>query len=167
MKISIIAAAAENNVIGNKGAIPWHLPTAFKHFKELTMGHPIIMGSKTFASIGKPLPGRTNIVLATDPIFAAEGCLVAHSLDEALRLAGGADEAFICGGGRVYAAALPLAQTIHLTRVHANVPGDVFFPELDQKEWRLVREEHHARDEKNPFDFTFLTYERRVEAQQQ
>ncbi len=164
MKLSIIAAVGENHVIGARGKIPWHLPADFKRFKELTMGHPIIMGNKTFESIGKPLPGRTNIVLAQDPNYAADGCLVAHALDEALALAKnaeGGDEVFVCGGGQVYALTLPLANILYLTKVHGAFEGDTFFPKFNEGDWMLTSSEEHKKDEKNPFDFTFLTYQRK------
>lgn len=164
-KLSIIAAFGENRVIGSQGRIPWHLPADFKRFKELTMGHPIIVGRKTFESIGKPLAGRTNIVITTQNDFGAEGCLVAHSLEDALRLAEsaeGASEVFVIGGERIYKLALPKAQTMYLTKVHGVFGGDAFFPNFNEGEWRLADSEFHKRDEKNPFDFTFLTYERNI-----
>jgi dihydrofolate reductase len=161
MKISIIAAMGDNNVIGSHGKIPWHLPADFKRFKELTMGHPIIMGNKTFESIGKPLPGRTNIVLAKDQGYAAEGCVVVHSLDAALELAEKeTDEAFIIGGGMVYALAMPVADRIYLTKVSGMFEGDTFFPEIDENKWMLTDSEPHAADTKNPFDYTFCVYEK-------
>lgn len=161
MRISLIAAVAENNVIGAGGKIPWHLPADFKHFKELTMGHPVIMGRKTFESIGKPLSGRTNIVLSSpDASFAPKGCRVASSLEEAFRLAENTDEAFVIGGGVVYAVALPLANRVYLTRVHAKVDGDTFFPKLPETEWRLVDSTFRTHDDTNAFDCTFETYER-------
>ncbi|HUC31384.1 MAG TPA: dihydrofolate reductase [Candidatus Paceibacterota bacterium] len=158
MKISLIAAMGENRVIGAGGKIPWHLPADFKHFKEITMGHPVIMGRKTFESIGKPLPGRTNIVITANPGYKAEGCLMARSMEEALKLAGNADEAFVIGGEQIYRAALDLAETVYLTKVHGTFDGDAFFPELDEKKWKLIDTEFHAKDEKNPFDYAFLIY---------
>ena len=163
MKIAIIAAMGENRAIGFQGKIPWHLPADFKHFKELTMGHPIIEGSKTFESIGKALPGRTNIVIARDMEYKAEGCLVAHSFDEALGLAErseGANEVFVCGGGQIYALALPRAEVLYVTKVRGIFEGDVFFPELDERTWHLVGEEKHSADEKNAFEYSFCVYER-------
>jgi dihydrofolate reductase len=161
MKISIIAALGENRVIGAQGKIPWHLPADFQKFKALTLGHPVIMGKNTFESIGKPLPGRTNIVLTKDPNYAAEGCVVAHSLDDALALAGKeSEEIFIIGGGAVYELALPLADTLYLTEVHGIFEGDAFFPEFNEDEWRLVSSEPHTKDEKNAYDYEFRVYER-------
>jgi dihydrofolate reductase len=164
MKISIIAAMGDNRVIGAQGKIPWHLPADFKKFKELTMGHPVIMGNKTFESIGKPLPGRTNIILAKDPDYAADGCLISHSLDDAIALAKeaeGSGEVFIGGGGQVYALALPMTDTIYLTKVHGVFEGDTFFPEFDESQWKLVNSEERQKDEKNSFDLTWLTYGRK------
>lgn len=162
MKISIIAAMGENRAIGLAGKIPWHLPADFKRFKELTLGHPVVMGNKTFESIGKPLPGRTNIVLAKDPEYVAEGCAVVHSLDDAFALAGKEDkEVFVIGGGSVYALAMSMADIIYLTKVQGIFEGDVFFPEIDESEWRLVSSESHLKDEKNAYDYTFCVYERK------
>lgn len=162
MKVSIIAAMGENRAIGLQGKIPWYLPADFKRFKELTLGHPVVMGSKTFESIGKPLSGRTNIVLAKDSDYAAEGCLVVHSLGDALALAGKEkEEIFIIGGGSVYALAMPVADTIYLTKVRGTFEGDVFFPEIDEDEWRLVSSEPHLKDEKNAYDYEFCVYERK------
>jgi len=162
MKISIIAAMGENRAIGLAGKIPWHLPADFKRFKELTLGHPVVMGNKTFESIGKPLPDRTNIVLAKDSDYAAEGCLVVHSLDDALALAAKEnEEVFIIGGGSVYALAMPMADVIYLTKVHGTFEGDVFFPEIDENKWRLISSEPHEKDEKNAYDYEFCVYESR------
>jgi dihydrofolate reductase len=161
MKISAIAAMGENRAIGFRGKIPWHLSADFKRFKELTVGHPIIMGRKTFESIGKPLPGRVNVVITTDRAYVAEGCIVVHSLDEALAAAHDADEVFIIGGAQIYELALPKVQTLYLTKVHGTFEGDAFFPELNESEWRLVSSEDHPKDEKNDADFTWLVYERK------
>jgi dihydrofolate reductase len=130
MIISIIVAMAENRVMGRNGAIPWDLPADLRRFRELTMGRPVIMGRKTWESIGQPLPGRRNIVLSRRPDFRAEGCIVARSLEEALGMCAADDEAFICGGEELYRLALPLADTIYLTLVHQVCDGDVFFPPI-------------------------------------
>lgn len=160
MKLSLIAAMGDGRVIGAGGKIPWHLPADFARFKALTMGHPIIMGRKTFESIGRPLPGRTNIVVTRDPGYRAEGCLVAGSLVEALGFAKkeNAGEAFVIGGEQIYRAALGMAQTVYLTKVHGAFKGDAFFPELDRKEWKLTASEPHAKDAANPFSYDFLIY---------
>ena len=160
MNISIIVAADEKGAIGFKGKIPWHLPADFKQFKERTMGHCMIVGQRTFESIGKPLPGRTTIIITDDPNYRVDGCRVAHSFEEAVRLADG-DEVFVIGGGQIYKLALPAARTIYLTRVHGAFEGDVFFPDINEDEWDLVSSEFHAKDEKNPIDFTYLIYRRR------
>lgn len=161
MKISLIVAAAENGVIGTHGALPWHLPDDFKRFKALTSGHPVIMGRKTFESIGKPLPNRRNIVISRS-ISSLEGCDVVHSVQAALDLVqeSNAEEAWVIGGGEIYKEAMPLADHIELTRVHATVEGDVSFPELTS-EWKEVFREDHQADEKHKFSFTFLAYERK------
>ncbi len=165
MKISVIAAAGENGAIGAGGKIPWDLPADLKHFREITAGHPVVMGRKTFESIGRPLPKRTNIVVTTDADYRAEGCAVAHSLEEAFRLAEGApgaDECFVIGGAQIYTLALPAAQKIYLTKVHGTFDGDAFFPKLDEKEWQLVDTKPHKKDEKNPFDYDYLTFSART-----
>lgn len=128
--VSLIAAMARNRVIGCKGRVPWDLPLDLRRFRELTWGHPIIMGRKTFQSIGRALPGRRNIVLSRQAGFHPEGCTVAHSLAEALAMAAGEDEIFVCGGAEVYREAMPSARRIYLTLVHADVAGDVLFPEI-------------------------------------
>ena len=131
----IVAAAGKKRVIGKKGALPWYIPQELKRVKEITMGHPIIMGRKTHESIGRPLPGRTNIVVTHEPNYQAEGCMVAHSLEEALRqamLAQGDDEVFIIGGGQIYEQALPLADKLYLTYVDKEIDGDVFFPDYSE-----------------------------------
>lgn len=162
MKVSLIAAASENNVIGVHGNLPWHLPDDFKRFKALTSGHPVVMGRKTFESIGKPLPGRRNIVISRS-VDAIEGCDVVRSVQAALDLAldSGAEEVWVIGGGEIYKEALPLADKVDLTRVHANVEGDVMFPELDMNEWKEVFHEEHPADEKHKFSFAFSTFERK------
>ncbi len=164
MKISIVAAVGEGGVIGAKGKVPWHLPADLRRFKELTMGHPIIMGRKTYESIGKPLPGRMNIVLTGDARYGAPGCTVAHSFPDALRAAekslAGDSEVFVIGGAHVYALALPHAEKMYLTRIRGTFKGDAFFPTFNESEWRLMRSEPHAKDETNPFDYEFSVYER-------
>lgn len=157
--ISIIVAASENNVIGNQGALPWRLSDDLKRFKSLTMGKPIVMGRKTWDSIGKPLPGRKNIVITRQPGFVAEGCDVVSSVAEALAAAGDADEIMVIGGSEIYALFMPLAGRVYLTRVHADVEGDVGFPVLDTDTWRLVSDERHSADEKNQYEYSFLRYD--------
>ena len=135
MILSIIAAMAENRVIGRDGVIPWDLPEDRRRFRELTMGHPVIMGRATFESIGHPLPGRKNIVLTNQPGFPAEGCVVVNDLPSAFAACDGSSEVFICGGGEIYRQTLPLADRLFLTILHMKAAGDVFFPELPAGEF--------------------------------
>lgn len=159
--ISIIVAASANNVIGAQGDLPWRLSDDLKRFKTVTMGKPIVMGRKTWESIGRALPGRRNIVITRQQIFAAEGCDVVQSTNEAIVAAGDVDEIMVIGGSEVYALFLPVAQRLYLTRVHADVNGDAFFPVVDEDEWQLVSDEAHVADSKNEFDFSFRIYERK------
>ncbi len=158
--ISIIAAMAENRVIGRDNVLPWRLPADLRHFKALTIGKPIIMGRRTWESLPGLLPERLHIVITRRPDYRSEGCLLAHSVEEALAAAGEVPEVMIVGGAELYRQVLPQARRMYLTLLHAKVEGDVRFPEYDPWEWReLERERHHA-DEKNPYPFTFLTLER-------
>jgi dihydrofolate reductase len=158
--IAIIVAMAENGVIGSDNRLPWHLPDDLKRFKALSLGKPIVMGRRTFESIGKPLPGRANIVVSRQPGLAIAGAVVASSLDAALAAAGEAPEIVIIGGAEIFRQALPRTDTIHLTRVHARVAGDVVFPELDPGQWRETAVEHHAADARHQYAFTFVTLQR-------
>jgi len=160
--ISIIVAASTNNVIGVEGDLPWKLSDDLRRFKRLTMGKPIVMGRRTWESIGRPLPGRQNIVLTRRSGFDAPGCNVAASPDEALDAAGDADEIMIIGGSQVYALFLPKASRLYMTRVHAEIDGDADFPEIDEQDWQLVDSEAHQANETNQFAFEFRTYERKV-----
>lgn len=158
--ISLIAAAAMNDTIGNKGKVPWHLPADFAYFKAKTKGHTIIMGRKTYESIGKPLPDRRNIVITRQTGYSALGCEVVASLPDALRLAGDG-EIFIIGGSEIYDLALPLAHKIYLTRVEDEFPGDALFPKIDPKIWHVTETLPGVVDQKNPHPHTFYTYEKR------
>ena len=158
--ISIIVAADENNVIGKDNELIWHLPDDLKFFKEKTSGHAIIMGRKTYESVGRPLPNRTNIIITRDENFKAEGCHVVNSLEDALVLAKDDNEAFIVGGEQIYRLALPLVDRIYLTRVHHSFDGDRHFPKLGS-EWKEVETITHTQDVKHAHSFTFSTYERR------
>jgi len=162
MTVSAILAMSTNQVIGKDNQIPWHLSGDLKYFKRITLNHHIIMGRKTFLSIGKPLPKRTNIVLTRNPFFIASNVLRAGSVEEALRMAegNGETEAFIIGGGEIYKMAMPFCDKLYITLVHAEVEGDTFFPEIDRQEWQLLSEETHPADEKNDYDYTFQVYER-------
>lgn len=158
--ISIIVAASANNVIGAQGDLPWRLSDDLKRFKAMTMGKPIVMGRKTWESIGRALPGRQNIVVTRQPGFQAAGCDVVASSQAALAAADGADEIMVIGGSQVYALFLPDAERLYLTRVHAEIEGDAFFPEIDASDWQLVSDESHSADDRNAFDYSFRTYER-------
>ncbi len=161
MTISIIAALASNSVIGRGNQMPWHLSADLKRFKALTMGHHLIMGRKTFESIGRPLPGRTTIVVTRQSDFSAPDVVVAPSLDAALDLARGDGEVFIAGGADIYEQMIHRADRMYLTRVHADFDGDALFPDFDDvTEWSLVDSEHHEPDGTNPLPYSFLTYER-------
>ncbi|MCG8414877.1 MAG: dihydrofolate reductase [Pseudomonadales bacterium] len=167
MNLSLICAMAQNRVIGRNNSLPWHLSEDLKYFKRTTMGHSIIMGRKTWESIGRPLPGRTNIVITTDQDYEAEGAKVVHSLEQAINTAesiafiDGTEEAFVIGGAGLYAAALPNAQRFHLTRVHADVEGDTYLSEFDEGEWQEVRREEFQHDESNPYDYSICLLERK------
>jgi len=160
MKISIIVAMAANGVIGNNNQLPWHLPADLKHFKATTMGKPIIMGRKTWESIGRPLPGRTNIVITRDENYMADGCVVVHSIDGALAAAAGHEEIMVIGGAEFYRQVLPQASMIYLTRVHADFEGDTCFPGLDDEQWHEVAREDFDADENNPHAYSFIRLER-------
>ncbi len=159
--ITLIVAVSTNDVIGMAGELPWRLSDDLKHFKALTMGKPVIMGRLTWESIGRPLPGRRNIVVTRQPGFVAQGCDVAASPAAALQAAGDAEEIMIIGGAQLYELFLPKANRVYMTRVLAEVPGDAWFPKLDDRDWELVARERRAADEANEHDFEFRTYERR------
>ncbi|EAR14407.1 dihydrofolate reductase [Robiginitalea biformata] len=162
-EIILIAAAGENNELGRESDLPWHLPDDFKRFKELTMGHPMIMGRKTFDTFPKPLPGRKHIILTRDPDYRADhpACRVVDSMDRALEAADGAETVYIIGGGEIYRQALPLATKIELTRVHGTFPADTFFPEIDRNDWDLTNSHRHPADAQHAHPFTYQTYERK------
>jgi len=159
--ITIIAAVSENNALGKDNDLVWHLPDDFKRFKQLTTGHHIVMGRKTFESFPKPLPNRIHIVITRDKNYKKEGAVVVHSLKEALKIAKKDKQPYIIGGGEIYKQALPLTEKLELTRVHATVEADTFFPEIDEKEWELIHQEFHPKDDKHEFAFTYLTYIRK------
>jgi dihydrofolate reductase len=159
-RLSLIVAMARNRVIGRDGKLPWHLPADLKRFRALTMGHHILMGRKTWESIGRPLPGRTSIVITRTPGYAAAGATVVHSLSEALESARGDSEIFVVGGAEVYRDALPLADRIYLTELQADFEGDVAFPEIAADQWSFLEREHHAAEADRPA-WDFAIYERR------
>jgi len=158
--LSLVAAAGSRNELGKDGKMPWHLPADLRHFKSLTLGKPVLMGRKTLAAIGRPLPERRNIVVSRDPGFRAAGCETAASLEAALALAGAVPEVMVIGGGEIYRAAWAQARRIYLTRVHGVFDADTFFPEIDPAEWREDAREDHLSDAKNPFAYSFITLER-------
>ena len=162
MAVSLIVAVSENGVIGRDGGLPWRLSADLKHFKKTTMGHHLIIGRRTWDEVGKPLPGRTMLVVTRSRHFAPEGVHVAHSLEEALDIVRDDDEPFIGGGAHIYRMALEndIVDRIYLTRIHAKVEGDTFFPDIHLDDWELVSEERHDPDEKNEFPYSFLVYER-------
>ena len=160
-RISLIAAMADNHVIGIANKLPWKLPADMKWFREHTMGKPMVMGRKTFESFGaKPLPGRTNIIVTNDVSYRAEGCVVVHSIDAALQSANAVPEVMIIGGASFYAQMLPRADRAYLTLVHHSFDGDSWFPELDWAQWREMQRVEHAADEKNPYACSFLILDR-------
>jgi len=160
VKISIIVAVATNNVIGRDGELPWRLPEDLKRFKQLTSGKPVIMGRLTYESIGKPLPDRKNIVLSTRNGLKIDGCDVVDTPDAAIRLARGAEEVMVIGGGGVYSQMLPMADRIYMTRINATVDGDTFFPELNDNEWQVVDRVDFPADASRQFGFSFVTLDR-------
>ena len=160
MKLSIIVAMSNNRVIGRDNTIPWHLPADLRHFKQTTLGKPILMGRKTFESIGRPLPERRNIVMTRDNSYTAPGCTVVHSIDAALQAAAGSDEVVVIGGAEFYRQVLPQVDTIYLTQIHADLEGDTFFPALDDEHWREVERENFEADDNNPYAYSFVTLER-------
>ena len=160
MRIALVAAMAENRVIGRNNQLPWRIPADLKHFKRLTMGKPIIMGRKTYESIGRPLPGRDNIVITGDSGYRAEGCQVVHSIGQAVQAAGAAEEVMIVGGAELYRQTIADADRLYLTLVKAEVEGDAWFPEIDRRQWREVEREAHRADASNQYDYAFLVLDR-------
>ena len=158
--ITIIVAAAENNIIGNDNKLIWHLSDDLKRFKELTKGHHVIMGRKTFESMPKALPNRTNIIITRKKDYFAENAIVTNSLDEAIKLTSDDPQPFIIGGGEIYKIALNISARIELTRVHHNFDGDTYFPEIDNKIWAEINRTEKKKDDKHKYDYTFITYEK-------
>lgn len=158
MTISLIVATDENNGIGKNNQLPWHLPADLKHFKTLTTGHPIIMGRKTFESIGKALPNRTNIVITRQNNYAAEGAIVVSSLQDAYNLCDDEMEAFVIGGAQIFEQALTQADILYLTVIHHAFDADTFFPQINQSQWLKAESATHEPDEKNIYSYTFIKY---------
>lgn len=159
-RIALIAAMTENRVIGRENRLPWRLSADLRRFKSLTMGKPVIMGRKTYESIGKPLPGRSNIVVTRDPDYRAQGCRVVHSLEQALEAAAGHDEVMVIGGAQLYRQTLDRAERMYLTLVKTELDGDTLFPQIEMRHWRELERESHRADEKNEYDYDFVTLER-------
>lgn len=159
--IILIAAAAENNALGKNNELVWHLPDDFKRFKTLTSGHYIIMGRKTFESFPKPLPNRTHIIITRQKNYHPNGCLVASSIENGIKMAPKNEDVFIIGGGEIYQQSIDIADKIELTRVHSQFEADTYFPDIDAKKWSLVFEDFHPKDEKHLVGFTFQTYVRK------
>ena len=166
MKFALIVAMSENRTIGINNKLPWYLPNDLKYFKQVTMGKPIIMGRKTFDSIGKPLPGRTNIVITRDPDYQADGVQVVNGIEQALSVAedisliNGHEEVMVIGGAEIYGITLPKADRLYITHVDATVEGDAFFPEVDWSHWQEQASEAFAAEGPNPYDYRFVVYDR-------
>jgi dihydrofolate reductase len=163
MTVSLIVAMTDGGVIGRDGQLPWRLSADLRRFKRLTIGHHIIMGRKTFESIGRLLPGRTTVVITRQTDLAVPGAKIVHSLNEALQVTGDAAEVFIVGGGEIYRQALPMVDRIYQTIVHALVEGDTVFPALDPSQWSIIEDERHASDERNQYEYSFQVLERRAD----
>jgi dihydrofolate reductase len=161
MRLSIIVAMSKNGVIGREGKLPWHISEDLRRFKRTTMGHPIIMGRKTYESIGRPLPGRRSIVITREADWKADGVTTATSFDDALLACQDADEAFVIGGAQIYDLAIPQADRLYVTRIAAEVEGDVRWPPIDWSDWRLVEQEPREPDDNNPYPYRFEIYDRR------
>lgn len=167
MRLAIIVAQAKNRVIGVNNKLPWHLPEDLRYFKQVTMGKPIIMGRKTFESIGRPLPGRTNIVISRQPDYAPKNVKVVASLETAIELAedialiDGADEAMVIGGEQIYTQALARAERLYLTEVDAEIDGDAWFPAFERGQWHEIGREDFAAQDNNPYDYSFIVLDRR------
>ncbi|MBU2995149.1 dihydrofolate reductase [Cellulophaga baltica] len=163
--ITLIAAIAENNAIGKNNDLLWHLPDDFKRFKALTTGNPIIMGRKTFETFPKPLPHRKHIIITRDENYSTnfDNCVVVHNLDDALNEVKDANIIYIIGGGQIYTMGLEKATHMELTIVHDNFEADTFFPDFDKKNWKIIAEEYHPKDNNHIYDFTYITYERILE----
>ena len=159
--ITLVVAAADNGVIGRDNALPWHLPEDLKRFKRVTLGKPVVMGRKTYESIGKPLPGRHNIVVTRDPNYRRDGVTAVRGVEAALHAAGAAAEIMVIGGAELFRVFLPRASRVHLTRVHGDVDGDVKWQGLDAREWRRVEAEERAADERHAYAMTFEVWEKR------
>ncbi len=160
-RVSLIVAMAKNRVIGNNNTLPWHLPADLKHFKSLTMGHHIVMGRKTYESIGKPLPGRTSVVVTRNEDYSVPGVIVVNSLPAAIKACGDDSDIFVIGGAEIYRQAITLAERIYLTEIDADISGDAHFTELDPGAWQETTRLSHAPDGKNRYSYHFVVYDRK------
>ena len=158
--ITIIAAIGKNGELGKNNDLIWHLPNDLKRFKKVTAGHHVIMGRKTFESLGKPLPNRTNIIITRNAAYTAEGCVIVNSLQEAIEAAQEDENPFILGGAQIYKQALEIADVLDLTRVDASLEADAFFPEIDPEKWKEVAREKHQKDERHDYNYSFVTYKK-------
>ena len=158
--ISFVVAMSQNRVIGKDNALPWRLPADLAYFKRLTTGHTVIMGRKTYESIGRPLPNRQNVILTKNTQFQAPGCIVFHSVGEILDWLDDDKEHFVIGGSEIFSQFLPYAKRMYITHIYEDFEGDTHFPEIDMSEWKLVSKEKGIKDEKNPYDYEFFVYER-------
>ncbi len=158
--LSLIVAMAANRTIGLNNTLPWRLPADLQHFKQLTMGHHMIMGRKTFESIGRLLPGRTSVIITRNPDFQCEGAIIANSLENAIAACPKNQPIFITGGGEIYKQALPLVSTMYITEVHADIEGDAFFPEFSQQEWQEISREQQTQTKPQALAYDFVTYQR-------
>jgi len=161
MLISAIFAMSENRVIGKDNQLPWHLPADLKHFKKVTLGKPILMGRKTYESIGRPLPGRCNVVITKEIDYQAPGCVVVNSIEQALITTKENAEIFVMGGALLYQAMLPLIQRLYMTIIHQAFDGDTFFPLLNQDDWQEIERIDHAKDRENPYSYSFFILDRK------
>lgn len=156
--ITMIAAIAENNALGKDNDLLWHLPDDFKRFKQITSGHYIIMGRKTFESFPKPLPNRTHVIITRQKEYHPEGCIVVDSIEKAIEACPKGEDIFIIGGGEIYTLGMDFADSLEITRVHESFEADAFFPEIDRNKWNLISEEYHPADEKHKYDFSYQTF---------
>lgn len=161
MQVSLIVAMSQTNAIGKGGQLLWHLPNDLKYFKEITMGKPIVMGRTTYESIGKPLPGRTNIILSNNPDYVAPGCVILHNKEAVFDYCQKEPEIMVIGGAQIYQLFLAEATTLYLTKVYANLSGDTFFPEIDMKQWQEVTRDDFQKDGTHLFSYSFIKYVRR------
>lgn len=160
--ISLIAAMGQQRELGFEGKMPWHLPADLQHFKAITLGKPVVMGRKTYESIGKPLPERLNIIMTRDKYFYVPDCVIAHTLVEAVETVDETKEIMVIGGSHLFEQFLPFASRMYLTFIQASFPSDTYFPEWDSDEWQVIDEELHNKDEKNSYDYQFVTLDRVV-----